>query len=129
MDLWLIENRPANHEIIARIPKVLCMEKKEEISNIPQKRKHSLPQSSAKNFDTTHTREYRNLPPKPIRINSKNSTPKQHTKNIIQNNENVERNHLITDKINDEKENKLLNLIVKVVVKSTLEQLYGKESY
>lgn len=105
------------------------MEKKKEISNIPQNRKRYLPRSSAKNFETTHSKEYRNLPPKPIRINSKNSIPKQHTKNIIQNTENVERNDVSIDKINEKKENKLLNLIVKVVVKSTLEQLYGKESY
>lgn len=105
------------------------MEKKEEFSNIPQKRKRSLPRSSAKNFDTTQTKEYRNLPPKPTQINSRNSIPKQHKKNIIQDNENVERNNDSIDKINQEKENKLLNLIVKVVVKSTLKQFYGKESY
>ncbi|WP_316805677.1 hypothetical protein [Pedobacter agri] len=105
------------------------MEKKEEISNIPQKRKHSLPQSSAKNFDKSHAKEYRKLPPKPSIINSKNSIPKPYQKNTIQAKENVERSNDNIEKISREKETKLLNLIVKVIVKSTLEQLYGKESY
>lgn len=129
MELRLIKNQPANHEIIARIRKVSCMEKKEEISNISQKREHSLPRSSAKNFDKSHTKEYRKLPPKPSIINSKNSIRKPYPKNIIQAKENVERCNDNIEKISREKETKLLNLIVKVIVKSTLKQLYGKESY
>ncbi|AZI24187.1 hypothetical protein EA772_02055 [Pedobacter sp. G11] len=105
------------------------MENKEEISNIPQKRKHFLPQSSAKDFDKSHTKGYRKLQPKPSIINSKNSISKPYPKNTIQAKENVERSYDNIEKISREKETKLLNLIVKVIIKSTLEQLYGKESY
>ena len=105
------------------------MEKKEEISNIPQKRKRSLLRSSAENFKKNHIKEYRKLPPEPSIINSKNSIRKPYPKNIIQAKENVERCNDNIEKISREKETKLLNLIVKVIVKSTLEQLHGKESY
>lgn len=123
----MVDRKSAN--TIARIQKVSRMEKKKEISIIPQKKKLSLPGSSAKNFGKSHTTEYRKLPPKPSIINSKNSIRKPYPKNTIQAKENVERSNDNIEKISQEKETKLLNLIVKVIVKSTLEQLYGKESY
>lgn len=104
------------------------MEKKEEISNIPQKRKRSLPRSSA-NFDAIGLKKHQELRPKPSISNSKNSIRTPYPKNTIQAKENVERSNDNIEKISREKETKLLNLIVKVIVKSTLDQLYGKESY
>ncbi|RNL51186.1 hypothetical protein [Pedobacter jejuensis] len=63
-----------------------------------------------------------------VSINPKDFTSQKYQKHAQGNKkqlENIENNII---KINENKEDKLLNLIVKIIVKSTLEQLYGKES-
>jgi len=105
------------------------MEKKSEISNIPQNKKRSLPKSTAKNSDRIHKEECRISSPKLSRRKLKSSIPRQYPKKSMCSKNYVKRNDDNIEKSYQDKENNLLNLIVKTVVKSTLEQLYGKESY
>jgi hypothetical protein len=97
---------------------------KSNVLTTKKRSKKRLPTTNLENFSFG---DYPNKTSKTVTIKPKDFIPRECSKHTLNVKEHVERTDNNIGKVYENKEEKLLNLIVKNIVKSTLEELYGKE--
>ena len=125
----LVDKQLPHQKLPQRTKKASPMENRKVFNNVPKKKKCSKQQLSAKYKDNIDLKKYRRSPTKPSSIGPKSNGHEECLRHSVYAKKHVEKTNYNIEKMYQIKEDKLLNLIVRIIVTSTLEQLYGKEGY